>query len=340
MSTPKRPEPTRRDGQDNGDHRLTRNAGRGKAARAPDAPADLLATALASMASAIFITDANGIILWTNEAFTALSGYCSHEAVGRTPAILNSGRHDRSFYTLLWKTLLSGRVWQGEVTDRHKSGRLYVVDEIITPLFDQHGVATHFIAIQHDVTQRQQELARQQHLASHDILTNLPNRSSFLPALQLAVARASRDTSRLALLFIDLDHFKPVNDEFGHQIGDQLLSAVGARLRAAIRQSDVVARMGGDEFVVLLHEGVSRALACRLAAKLLSTLERHFMIGPHRLCIGGSIGLAFYPEDSLSVEDMLLHADVAMYQAKHGGGRRYQCYRAGMSGARLSFDAC
>lgn len=334
MSTRKKPDPGRRDGPGNGDQPLTIHDGR----PAQCAPADLLAAALATMASAIFITDAKGIILWTNDAFTTLSGYSALEAVGRTPAILNSGRQDRSFYTLLWETLLAGRVWQGEVIDRHKSGRLYVVDEIITPLFDQHGVASHFIAIQHDVTQRQQELARQKHLANHDILTGLPNRASFLPALQLAVDRASRHSGRLALFFIDLDRFKPVNDEFGHHIGDQLLSAVGARLRGAIRKSDFVARIGGDEFVVLLHEDVSRALARTLAAKLLCTLERHFMIGPHRLSIGGSIGLAFYPDDGLCVEDMLRHADAAMYQAKHGGGRAYRCYRAGMSGARLPFE--
>lgn len=303
----------------------------GPAASAPVAPTRLLATALFSMASAIFITDANGIIMWVNDAFTRLSGYASHEAVGNTPAILNSGKQDRCHDTLLWETILAGKVWQGEVIDRHKTGRLYVVDQIITPLFDQFGVVSHFIAIQHDITERRQESEHDHYLAYHDVLTGLPNRTSFLLMLQLALARASRDTRRLALLFIDLDKFKPVNDEFGHHNGDQLLSAVGARLRASIRKSDVVARIGGDEFVVVLHDKASPALACKLAEKLLGTLARQFMIGPHRISITGSIGLAFYPDDGVCAQDLMINADSAMYQAKARGGGAYQCFRPEMA---------
>jgi diguanylate cyclase (GGDEF)-like protein/PAS domain S-box-containing protein len=297
------------------------------------APAALLAAALTSMSSAIFITNANGIILWVNDAFTRLSGYSSLEAVGRTPAILNSGSQDRAYYALLWETILAGHVWQGEVIDRHKSGTLYVIDEIITPLFDRHGVASHFIAIQHDITLRKHESERDRYLAYHDVLTGLPNRASFLSILQLAISRASRDASLLALMFIDLDKFKPVNDEFGHRVGDQLLAAVGARLRGAIRKSDVVARIGGDEFVVLLHDKVTRALASRVATKLLGTLARQFMVSPHRLSIGGSIGLAFYPDDGLCVEEMMVNADAAMYQAKIGGGGAFRCCHPAMARA-------
>jgi diguanylate cyclase (GGDEF)-like protein/PAS domain S-box-containing protein len=303
------------------------------AASDPAAPARLLAAALASMATAIFITDANGIILWVNDAFTRLSGYAALEAVGSTPAILNSGRHDRRYYSLLWETIQAGKVWQGQVTDRHKTGRLYVVEEIITPLFDQLGVPTHFIAIQHDITERQQESEHERYLAYHDILTGLPNRASFLLMLQLAIGRAHRDTGRLAVLFIDLDKFKPVNDAFGHHAGDQLLSAVGGRLRASIRKSDVVARIGGDEFVVVLNDKVTHGLACKLAGKLLHSLARQFTIGSHRVSIAGSIGLAFYPEDGLCVEELMIHADSAMYQAKVRGGGGYQCYTSDMAGA-------
>lgn len=139
---------------------LTPGVARQPAATDPVAPDHLLAAALASMASAIFITDANGIILWVNDAFTRLSGYAALEAVGSTPAILSSGRQDRRYYGLLWETILAGKVWQGEVIDRHKTGSLYVVDEIITPLFDQLGVVSHFIAIQHDITERSQESER------------------------------------------------------------------------------------------------------------------------------------------------------------------------------------
>lgn len=294
------------------------------------APVRLLAAALGAMASSVFITDTNGTILWVNDAFTRLSGYTSLEAVGSTPAILNSGRQDRLYYGLLWETILAGKVWQGEVIDRHKTGSLYVVDEIITPLFDQDGVVSHFVALQHDITERRLESERDRYLAYHDVLTGLPNRASFLLMLHLALARARRDTGRLALLFIDLDKFKPVNDEFGHHAGDQLLSAVGARLRASIRKTDVVARIGGDEFVVVLHDKVSHAFACKLAEKLLSKLARQFIIGPHRICIAGSIGLAFYPDDGLSVDQMLINADAAMYHAKVRGGGAYRCFNPGM----------
>jgi diguanylate cyclase (GGDEF)-like protein/PAS domain S-box-containing protein len=324
---------TRKRGVQCGDSSLAMRHGQRHAATNPDTPARLLAAAMASMASAIFITDARGIILWVNDAFTRLSGYSSVEAVGRSPAILHSGRQDRAFYALLWKTILSGGVWQGEVIDRHKSGRVYVVDEIITPLFDQHGVASHFIAIQHDVTQRKHETERDRHLAYHDFLTGLPNRASFLPMLQSALARASRDSGQLACLFIDLDKFKPVNDAFGHHIGDKLLSAVGARLRASIRKSDVIARIGGDEFAVLLHDKVSPALACHVAETLLRNLARPFMIDAHRICIAGSIGLALYPDDGLRVDDLMMSADSAMYQAKMRGGNSYYWHRIDMADA-------
>jgi diguanylate cyclase (GGDEF)-like protein/PAS domain S-box-containing protein len=290
------------------------------------APAQLLAAALATMASAIFITDAKGTILWVNDAFTRLSGYSAPEAVGNTPAILKSGKQDRRYYNLLWETILAGKVWQGEVIDRHKSGKLYVVDEIITPLFDQHGVASHFIAIQHDITARAQETERERYLAYHDVLTGLPNRASFLHMLQLALAGARRDGRGLALLFIDLDRFKPVNDALGHHAGDQLLEAVGARLRASVRKSDVVARIGGDEFAVLLQDKFSPEIACKLADKLLRSLARPFMIGPHRVSIAASIGLAFYPEHGLGGVEMMINADAAMYQAKIRGGNAYQCF--------------
>lgn len=196
---------------------------------------------------------------------------------------------------------------------------------------DQHGVFSHFIALQHDITERRQESERDRYLAYHDVLTGLPNRASFLLMLQLALARARRDMGRFAVLFIDLDKFKPVNDEFGHHAGDQLLSAVGARLRASVRKTDIVARIGGDEFVVVLHDEVSLALACKLAEKLLSNLARQLTIGPHRFRIAGSIGLAFYPDDGQCVDQMLINADAAMYHAKVRGGGAYQCYNAGMA---------
>lgn len=306
---------------------------RRKAIAVPAVPDALLAAALGSMASAVFITNTDGIILWVNDAFTRLSGYSRRDAIGRTPALLNSGCQDHAYYSLLWETILAGQVWQGEVIDRHKSGKLYVVDEIITPLFDSDGKLSHFVALQHDVHQRKQESERYRHLAYHDALTGLPNRASFLSILRMAMTKASNGMHRLALLFIDLDKFKPVNDNFGHHCGDELLAAVGARLRASIRKSDVVARLGGDEFVVLLEEKVSNEFACKLAKKLSSVLARQFMLGSQAVSIGASVGVAFFPDDAASAEELMRHADAAMYAAKLRGGDTYACYGCGMNGA-------
>lgn len=286
----------------------------------------LLAAALASMASAIFITDVKGVILWVNHAFTGLSGFSAQEAVGRTPAILHSQEGDRAFCSLLWKTILAGHVWQGDVVNRHATGRLYTVDEIITPLFDQSGLVSHFIAIQHDVTNRQQESERVRHLAFHDGLTGLPNRRSFLSILQSTINKAKDDGSSLALLYVDLDKFKPVNDEFGHHIGDRLLTAVAQRVRSAVRKCDLVARIGGDEFIVLLPSIASSGLACSLAQELIHSLTRQFTIECQRISIGASIGLAFYPRDGSGAEELMIHADRAMYEAKQRGGASYACY--------------
>ncbi|HJW55465.1 MAG TPA: diguanylate cyclase [Burkholderiaceae bacterium] len=296
----------------------------GKTQQSPPQP--LLAQALASVANAIFITNEVGQIIWVNDAFSQLSGYSSEDAIGRPPAILQSGRHRHAFYAQLWQTILAGHVWQGEIIDQRKDGSLYTVDEVITPLFDAQGTITHFIAIQHDITQLKQESERDHHLAYHDILTDLPNRALFLGVQQKAISHAKRTQHMLATLFLDLDGFKPVNDTLGHHTGDQLLTAVADRLRASVRQTDTVARFGGDEFAVLITDLLDTEVASTLARKMLDAIARPFVLRGQKINVSASIGIAIYPSDGEDPETLLINADKAMYQAKCHGGNNYQIY--------------
>ncbi|MBV8636147.1 MAG: diguanylate cyclase, partial [Burkholderiaceae bacterium] len=228
----------------------------------------LLSSALTSIATAIFITDAAGHIIWANAAFCALSGYAKQEIIGRSPSLLRSGQHSDQFYAQLWHTIQAGKTWQADVIDRRKDGSLYTVAEIITPLFDTAGQITHFIAIQHDITDAKREFEQHKALAYHDSLTGLPNRLLFLERLDHAIARHNKLGKRFALMFVDLDRFKPVNDAWGHHVGDLLLIAVAKRLRQAMRRTDMLARMSGDEFTVIEHGLAMQDDAAHLACKL------------------------------------------------------------------------
>lgn len=284
----------------------------------------LLATALTAVANAIFITDCMGRIIWANQAFSRLSGYPLDEVLGHTPALLKSGMQSASFYAELWRTILAGKVWRGLIVDRRKDGTLYTADETITPLVDGQGVMTHFIAIQQDIPLRKEENERDHYLAYHDVLTGLPNRALFLDLQRQAMCRTQHMHRILALLFLDLDNFKPVNDTFGHIIGDRLLLAVAERLSAAIRKSDTVARFGGDEFAILLPDLLDTRAAVTLARKLIATIARPFVIAEQKIHVAVSIGIAIYPADAEEPEELIRKADQAMYLVKRRGGNNYQ----------------
>lgn len=291
-------------------------------------PQALMAQAMASAANPIFITDDVGHIIWVNNAFVRSTGYTQEESLGLTPAFLQSGRQSHSFYSKMWQTIMAGQVWQGEITDRRKDGSPYTVEEVITPLFDKEGVITHFLAIQHDVTQRKKESERDRYLAYHDVLTCLPNRAFFLDVQQKIISHAKRTQHMIATLFLDLDGFKPVNDNFGHHMGDQLLVAVGERLRATVRQADTVARFGGDEFAVLITDIVDVNVVAVLARKLIDILSKPFVLRGHKFTVHASVGIAIYPADGDNAETLLANADKAMYQAKYHGGNRFQFFNA------------
>lgn len=286
----------------------------------------VLADALERVANAIFITDETGHIVWMNQAFTCLCGYSPDELLGNTPAILNSGMQTKSFYAELWQTIMSGNAWRGTMIDRRKDGTIYTVDETITPLFNEHGVITHFIAIQQDMTLRSMQQQHEHYLAYHDVLTGLSNRAHFIDVQKQALQHAAHAKSMVALLLLDLDKFKPVNDTFGHDVGDQLLQAVAERLTSAVRKSDTVARLGGDEFAILLPELHDVDAAVTLASKLVSALAQTFVIDKHKLHIRVSIGISVYPSDDQAPEELLRKADQAMYAAKQHGGSSYRLY--------------
>lgn len=276
----------------------------------------LLAQALATIANAIFITDREGNIVWANEAFCHLSGYSIEELKGHSLSILKSGRQDTTFYRDLWQSILIGNVWQGEVVERKKDGTLFTVEETITPLSDKEGNITHFIAIQQVVASPRQERELDHFLAYHDSLTGLPNRSLFLNLLRQAIEHARQQRKYLALLFVDLDRFKPVNDTLGHHTGDLLLGAVADRLRGAVRKTDTVARIGGDEFMVIETNLDDTRSAVELARKLALAIGRPYMINRHKILIGASVGIAIYPDDGDDAETLLDKADAAMYLEK------------------------
>ena len=307
-----------------------------------DRPQPLLARALEAAANAVMIADRDGRIVWVNDAFCRLSGYGRDEVIGRTPGLLKSGKQTPDFYRSLWETILSGRTWQGELVERRRDGTLWTANQVITPLLDESGRVTHFVAIQHDVTASTREREEIQRLAYHDSLTGLANRASFLESLDRAIARAAPEQRLLALLFLDLDDFKPVNDALGHAAGDELLVAVAERLRAAVRKTDAVARLGGDEFAVLLTDVEHPDTAGALAGKLVDRIGQPYMLSGRRIEVGVSIGVSVYPRDGTTVDTLLSRADAAMYAAKARGRRQYRFFDpdlAAVSGAHSARGA-
>lgn len=289
---------------------------------------DLLSLALHHAANAIFITDQVGCITWMNPAFGKLTGYCAEEVIGRTPALIQSGKQSKSFYDEIWQTVLMGDVWRGIVIERRKDGTLFTVDETITPLHDENGVIHHFLSISNDITVCKPDDGKNRYLAFHDALTGLPNRAFFESLQRQVISQAKRTASELALFFLDLDNFKQVNDSHGHVTGDQLLIAVAERLRAVTRKADTVARLGGDEFVIFLSDIRDHEVVPQLARKLLDALAVPFLLDGLRIETSVSIGIALYPRDGDDGSDLLRKADRAMYLAKHAGRNKFHFYEA------------
>lgn len=279
---------------------------------------------------AILVTDPDGIILNVNPAFTWLTGYRPDEVIGRTPRILASGKHDRAFYSKMWQTLLNEGHWSGEIWDRRKDGTLYPKWIIINAI-REGGRITHFVALFYDISERKETEERINFLAHHDHLTGLPNRLMFKERMEQALVRARRAGKCLALIFIDLDRFKNINDSLGHHVGDQLLIEVSRRLTACVRLVDTVARLGGDEFVVVLENIEGQNDAALVSIKIHAALGQPFVIEGQALHAPPSMGISLYPDDGQDVETLMKQADTAMYQVKAAGRNDWMFYTPRMN---------
>ncbi|TMV48723.1 EAL domain-containing protein [Paenibacillus mesophilus] len=264
----------------------------------------------------IIITDTKGEIISVNPAFSESTGYVREEALGKTPKMLHSGKQDADFYINMWASIHATGGWQGEIWNRKKNGELFLEWLSINAVRDDKGQITHYIGIFYDITERKQSEEHLKYLAHYDVLTALPNRTLFHDRLQQAILLAARQETRVALLFIDLDRFKPINDTLGHAIGDQLLQQVAKRLKSCVRKSDTVARLGGDEFTVILPRLRNESDVSIVAQNIIDALAVPFRIGDHEVFITTSIGIGIYPFDSTDADSLIKHADWAMYRAK------------------------
>lgn len=282
--------------------------------------------AVEKTANAIMITDAQGTIEWVNDAFVRQTLFQPDDVLGKTPRVLKSGEQDTASIKEMWQIIKSGEVWNGELVNRRKDGRLITMFQTITPLFDHLGEIIHFVAVMEDVTERKADQERIAFMATHDDLTELPNRNLLNDRLQQAIAHADRQNLKMAVLFIDIDQFKFINDSLGHQLGDELLQVLAKRLVSVLRTEDTVARFGGDEFVVLLPEVVEISDVKTLANNLLGQIKKPYVLSGHELMVTGSIGISLYPEDANDADDLIQLADSAMYLAKEQGRNNSQFY--------------
>jgi diguanylate cyclase (GGDEF)-like protein/PAS domain S-box-containing protein len=279
----------------------------------------------------IFITDANAVILRVNHAFTHITGFSAQEAIGQTPRILNSGQQDKTFYKNMWAQIYSTGKWQGEIWNRRKDHEIYPEWLTITAVTSQKNVVTHYVATLVDITARKRAEAEIAQLAFYDSLTHLPNRRLFTDRLSQRLASTRRTNRTGALIFIDLDDFKTLNDTLGHDIGDLLLQHVADRLLSCVRETDTVARLGGDEFVILLDQlsnADSEALlqATAIGEKILSELNRPYQLKGHLSHNTPSVGISLFKGKQFSLDEIMKQADIAMYQAKNAGRNTLRFY--------------
>lgn len=275
----------------------------------------------------VIITDAQGVIRRVNPAFTFITGYSADEAIGNKPSILQSGHHDKAFYAALWSALLKDGYWEGEIWNRRKTGEGFVATETISAVRNELGEVAHYVSTFRDVTERIQSEQRMRHLAHYDALTELPNRTLFIERLEHALVRARRESRALALLFVDLDYFKAVNDSLGHAAGDNLLRTLAGRMKDVMRQSDSLARLSGDEFALFIEGVDEQTNIDGVLRKLLDALLTPATIAGRLVTIGASIGVAIFPRDGDNAETLLRAADTAMYRAKAKGRNSFEFYQ-------------
>jgi len=287
--------------------------------KAAEQQIQLAAKVLETLNEAVLITDAANTIIFVNPAFTRITEYERDEVLGHRPTVLKSGRHDEAFYHDLWQTLLTKGSWSGEIWNRRKSGDLYAEWMSVVVMREANGLVSHYVAVFSDITHRKEDEALIWRQANYDPLTGLPNRSLFLDRLTQVAGQAQREDKPFAVMFLDLDGFKAVNDRLGHAAGDVLLQQAAERLSRCMRASDTLARLGGDEFVVILQGIHGRDDPALVARKLLDQLAQPFLLDGHPADVRGSIGIALYPDDGLDGAELVTRADQAMYAVKRRG---------------------
>jgi two-component system CheB/CheR fusion protein len=275
---------------------------------------------------AILVTDAKGRVQTANQAFSRITGYSLEEVVGQAPSLLKSGRHSEEFYRVMWNKLEQTGSWQGEIWNKRKSGEIYPEWLTINRVEDSRGELEHYVAVFSDISSIKNAQRKAEYLSTHDTLTGMPNRSLFQDRLRQALAQARRTKKRVALLFIDLDNFKTINDTLGHDVGDELLKQASTRLREAVRDVDTAARLGGDEFTAILTDCNGES-ASQVASRIVDELAASYEIKGHQLFVSASVGVAFYPEDGQDSAGLIKAADAAMYRAKEMGRNRVVFFR-------------
>ncbi|MEG3640940.1 two-component system response regulator [Magnetococcus sp. PR-3] len=291
---------------------------------------------------AIILTDIQGVIIDTNPAFSEITGYSREEAVGNNPRSFKSDRHDDNFYQDMWKKIAEEGLWQGEIWDRRKNGEIYPKRLTINAVRNHEGRVENYIGIFSDISESKATELKLERLAYYDALTQLPNRMLFHDRLEHEFYAAQRHRKQVAVFFIDLDRFKQVNDTLGHSAGDELLQHVAQRLEGCVRANDTVARMGGDEFTVILADIHDNESVARVARKVLEELQKSIHIKGHDIFVGASIGIALYPTNGSNVETLTKNADMAMYRAKESGRGNYKFFSEEMNvstSERLSLEA-
>lgn len=296
-------------------------------------------TVFENAAESIMVTDQDGVITAVNQAFEKITGYTQAEVLGTTPSLLRSGRHDAAFYVRMWQDIQQNKYWRGELWNRKKNGEIFPQWGSIAAVLDSDGQIRSYVTVFSDITEAKKSEAKLKFLANHDPLTGLPNRLLLNEKLESSLDRAASRSEQLAVAFIDLDHFKVINDTLGHLVGDRYLKEISARLGETLRHEDTLARWGGDEFVIIAENIPDREAVGEMINRLQTLLATPMKIDGHDVVPAASIGIAFYPDDGLDAGKLVQAADAAMYRAKEKGRNRFEFYTGELTdAARLRFE--
>jgi len=291
-----------------------------------EAEASLAVKVFKNTKEGLIVTNPDGVIQYVNPSFTLITGYTAEDAIGKPANLLKSGKHDNIFFKRMWETLAESEEWSGEVWNKRKNGEIYLQRMTITTVKDRDGQIIQYSGLFYDITEKRRHAEDVRYQADHDPLTGLPNRVLFNDRLGQAIARANRYGLLLAIIFLDMDGFKRVNDGFGHSVGDMLLKGVAMRLIGTLRESDTVCRFGGDEFTILLEDIRDAGEAARTADRIVRTLSETYIHEKQEIIVTPSLGVAIFPADSDREEDLLRMADKALYFAKNSGKKCFKLY--------------